>query len=129
MVKGCYNLINHQKEVISLPEDTPAPVAGKSDDNLIAAISYLWILSIIILLVKKDSDYVRFHARQGVVLFGAFIIVSLLSVTLSLLSMGFIIVLLNLVIFVAIIVGFIQAYQGKRYKMPVVGDLAEKINF
>lgn len=110
-----------------MPEDTPAPTAGKSDDNLIAAISYLWILSIIILLVKKDSDYVRFHAKQGVVLFGFSVALSILGFIIVLLLP--IIWLLDLVIFVAVIVGFIQAIQGKRYKMPVVGDLAEKINF
>ncbi len=109
-----------------MPEDTPAPSVGKSDDNLIAAVSYLWILSIIILLVKKDSDYVRFHAKQGVVLFG-------FSVALSIL--GFIVIfllpiiwLLNLAIFVAVVIGFVNAIQGKRYKIPVVGDLAEKVN-
>lgn len=110
-----------------MPEETPAPPAGKSDDNLIAAISYLWILSIIILLVKKDSDFVRFHARQGVVLFGVSVVLSIIGIPLFFLLP--VIWLLDLVILVAVIVGFVQAFQGKRYKMPVVGDLAEKINF
>ena len=108
-----------------MPEDTPAPSVGKSDDNLIAAVSYLWILSIIILLVKKDSDYVRFHAKQGGVLFGVSVVLWVLGFMPLLWP---ILMLLNLAIFVAIVIGFINAIQGKRYKMPVVGDLAEKVN-
>src|SRR3989344_6518646 len=122
----------HPKEVISLPEEdvqeqSPAPAStGGGDDNLVAAVSYLWILSIVILLVKKDSDYVTFHARQGLVLFGASIVLGIISIPLFFLV--FLIWLLQVVILVAVIIGFIQALSGKRYKMPVVGDIAEKIN-
>jgi len=107
-------------------DPTPAAPATKSggDDNLIAAISYLWILSIIILLVKKDSDFVKFHARQGVVLFAASVllmVVNFIPLVIFISWIG------NLVILVAVIVGFIQALGGNRYKLPVVGDLAEKV--
>lgn len=107
------------------PAEAPAP-AQKSDDNLIAAISYLWILSIIILLVKKDSDYVKFHARQGVVLFAASVVFQIVSFVIFFIAP--LIWLLQLVILVAVIVGFIKALGGQRYKLPVVGDVAESIN-
>lgn len=119
-----------QEEEAAVPQSsdpTPAaPAAKGGDDNLIAAISYLWILSIIILLVKKDSDYVKFHARQGVVLFAASVILSVATLIPFVIFISWI---GNLVILVAVIVGFIQALGGKRYKLPVVGDLAEKVNF
>ena len=103
----------------------PAP-AAKSDDNLTAALSYLWILSIIILLVKKDSDYVKFHARQGVVIFAASIVIWFVGAILPFLVP--LVWLVDLVILVAVIMGFIKAYGGQRYKMPLVGDIAESIN-
>lgn len=111
-----------------MPEESaPAPApTQKSDDNLIAAVSYLWILSIIILLVKKDSDYVRFHARQGVVLFGISIVVGIIGIPLWFLF--WLVGLINLAIFIAVVIGFIKALGGERYKLPIVGDLAEKIN-
>ncbi len=120
-----------QEEETTAPQSSdPNPAApaakGGGDDNLIAAISYLWILSIIILLVKKDSDYVKFHARQGVVLFAASVILSVATLIPFVIFISWI---GNLVILVAVIVGFIQALGGKRYKLPVVGDLAEKVNF
>ena len=119
-----------QEESAAPQSSDPNPAApaakGGGDDNLIAAISYLWILSIIILLVKKDSDYVKFHARQGVVLFAASVILSIATLVPFVIFISWI---GNLVILVAVIVGFIQALGGKRYKLPVVGDLAEKVNF
>jgi uncharacterized membrane protein len=126
-----YNLFTiHREEVIYLPEENesaPAQApAQKSDSNLIAAVSYLWILSIIILIVKKDDDFVTFHARQGTVLFGVSVILWVIGIPLFFLMP--LVWLIDLVIFVAVVVGFIQALGGKRYKLPVIGDLAEKIN-
>ena len=108
-------------------EQSPEPAStGGSDDNLIAAVSYLWILSIIILLVKKDSDYVMFHARQGVLLFA----ISIVFVVLSYFPfVGYLFGIAQLAVVVAVIVGFIQSYSGKRYKMPLIGDYAEKVKF
>lgn len=108
-------------------ESTPAStVKPKSDSNLLAAISYLWILSVIILFVKKDDDFVTFHAKQGTVLFGVSVILAIVGV--PLIFLGPLILLINLAIFIAVIIGFVQAISGKRYKIPVVGNLAEKIN-
>jgi len=39
-----------------------------SDQKFMAAIGYLWILSVIVLAVKKNDRYVRFHASQGALL-------------------------------------------------------------
>lgn len=118
-----------QEEAAAPQSSDPAPAApaskGGGDDNLVAAISYLWILSIIILLVKKDSDYVKFHARQGVVLFAVSVILSIANFIPFVIFISWI---GNLIILVAVIVGFIQALGGNRYKLPVVGDLAEKVN-
>lgn len=90
-----------------------------SDSNLMAALSYLWILSVVMLLVKKDDAYVQFHAKQGVVLFVASIILWVIPI------IGW---LLNIVVTIAVILGFIKAIQGEKYEMPLVADIAKKIN-
>lgn len=84
-----------------------------------AALSYLWLLSVVMLLVKKDDAYVQFHAKQGVVLFVASMILWFIPI------IGW---LLNILVFVAVILGAIKAYQGEKYEMPLVGELAKKIN-
>ncbi|XOU94062.1 MAG: DUF4870 domain-containing protein [Candidatus Kerfeldbacteria bacterium] len=89
-----------------------------SDSNLMAALSYIWIISIVMLIIKKDDKFVNFHAKQGVILF----IASFIGV-IPIIGWA-----LWLVIIVLEIIGFIKALSGEKYRIPVVGDLAEKIN-
>ncbi|OGY24789.1 MAG: hypothetical protein A2126_04905 [Candidatus Woykebacteria bacterium GWB1_45_5] len=107
------------------PPAQAAPAAKGSDDNLMAALSYIFLLSVVMLLVKKDSDYVQFHAKQGTVLFIGEVILGVVgSFT------WFLFVLWDLVwvLFVIVsIIGFYRAYRGERYRLPVVADLADKI--
>jgi uncharacterized membrane protein len=108
------------------------------DKKLAALLSYLlgWITGIIFLLIEKDS-YVRFHAVQSIVTFGAltvlWIILSILgSIILALggwviwLIFHWIIDLIWLLQFVLWIVLMVKAYQGERFKLPIAGDIAEK---
>jgi len=91
----------------------------KSDSNLMAALSYLWILSVVMLILKKDDKFVIFHAKQGLVLFLASVVANFIP------FLGWF--LINPVLIVAMIIGFVMAIQGKEFKMPLVGNLAEKI--
>ena len=93
--------------------------APSSDSKLMGAISYLWIISVVMLIVKKDDPFVKFHARQGLILFIVSIILWFIPV------IGWII---NLLVLILIIVGFIKALSGEKWKIPLVGDIAEKIN-
>jgi len=98
----------------------PAGVDKDVQDNkLIAALAYLWIISIIVLLVKKDSKFAQFHAKQGLVLFLGSIIAGFIP------FLGWFI--LNPIIGIVALIGLIQALMGKYWKIPLVSDLAEKI--
>ena len=97
------------------PEEGNAP-AG-SDSNLMAALSYVWIISIVMMIVKKDDKFVVFHAKQGLILF----IASFVGV------IPFIGWAIWIVVVIMDIIGFIKALSGEKYKIPVVGDIAEKI--
>lgn len=90
-----------------------------SDSNLMAALSYVWIISIIMMIIKKDDQFVVFHAKQGLVLF----IASFIGV---IPVIGWFI---WIVVVIFEIIGFIKALSGERYKIPVIGDIAEKIKF
>lgn len=110
-------------------KSAPPPTASTKDveeNRLVAALAWLWVLSLIILLLKRDSPYVQFHARQGLVLFVASI---LLWIALSLLGpfAFFLHQTLNFLIFVVSIVGFVQALRGQWWTLPVLGPLAAKI--
>jgi uncharacterized membrane protein len=96
---------------------------GKS----LAWLSYIWLLFLVPLLAKKDNKFCKFHAKQGLVLFIAEIIVSIINVIPIL---GQIIWLLCALFFLIIaIMGIVQSLGGKYWKMPILGGLAEKFNF
>ena len=100
------------------------PMMGETQENkLLAAISYLLIVSLIMLLVKKDSKFIQFHAKQGLVVF---ILAVICWFVIWIPVFGW---LLNLGVIVLIVVGFIKAYSGEYWKMPIVSTFAEKINF
>ncbi|MDD5342547.1 MAG: hypothetical protein PHH01_00985 [Patescibacteria group bacterium] len=98
-----------------MPNEKPVT---SQDDKLMGALSYLWILSVVMLVIKKDSEFVKFHARQGLILF----IVSFLW---FIPVVGWIV---NLAVLLMIVIGFFKAYSGEKWEMPVIGALAKKIN-
>ncbi len=106
--------------------------------NLAAALAYVLtiITGIIFFVIEKENKYVRFHAMQAI-LFGAAWII--LGIGLSILSAAIAFVpfvggIITVLIYLALgLGGFIlwlllmyKAYQGERFKLPVVGDVAEK---
>jgi uncharacterized membrane protein len=127
---------------------------GKSaigiDGNLAAALGYpIGILAIICLIMDKENRFVKFHALQSILLHVAFIIIIIavwiLGVILlfagiaasaatnngalgGLMSMLF--GLIWLVVVVAYLGGLIfaavKAYGGNEFKLPIVGNMAEK---
>lgn len=100
-----------KKTVTGLPENTEA------------ALTYLvgWITGLIFLLVEKDNKKIRFHAMQSIVTFGACTLISMIPIIGWMLSP-----LVWLVAFILWLVLIVKAYQGEKFKLPVVGDFAEK---
>lgn len=99
----------------------------KGNENLMGAAAYLlgFITGVIFLFVEKQSKFVRFHAMQSTLLFGGIFVVNM--------ALGFIPILgwlvgllLSFAAFVLWIVCMWKAFQGEMYKVPYVGDMAEK---
>ena len=87
------------------------------DQKFMAAAGYLWILSVIVLAVKKNDAYVRFHASQGALIFVCSFILMFIPM------LGW---FLNLLLAIAAIVGIIKALRGEEWALPVGADLAAK---
>jgi uncharacterized membrane protein len=84
-----------------------------------------WVTGIIFLLLEKDNQFVRFHAIQSIIAFGA--ITVLYAVVSFIPAVGRILeVLIYIGAFILWIVLMVKAYQGQRYKLPVAGDIAEQ---
>lgn len=99
----------------------------KSNENMMGAATYLlgFITGIVFLLIEKQSKFVRFHAMQSTMLFGGVFVANLALGFVPLLGwlLG---LLLSFATFVLWIVCMWKAFQGEMYKVPFVGDLAEK---
>jgi uncharacterized membrane protein len=119
---------------------SPAAQQTGLAENVAGALCYLfgWITGIIFFLIDK-RPYVRFHAKQSIVVFGGLNIISfILSMAFGMSIFGFggfsgmglgllLISILDLVVFVLWILIMVKAFQGERFRVPVAADLAEQI--
>jgi len=119
------------------PEPMPGPSVEKTslnlDPKLEATLSYvgLWVTGIIFYLLEKENNFVRFHAMQSIITFGGLTAVSIgLQILRPTPFIGWLFALMAGLVGVATVVLWvvlmIKAFQGERYRLPVVGDLAEK---
>lgn len=117
--------------------DTGTQTGLKS--NVAGFLCYLvgWLTGIIFLAIENDP-FVRFHAIQSIIVFGGLTVLSILlsclmsiAVMIGLMS-GFwylfsmfntILMLLSVVLWIVLM---FKAYQGERFKLPLVGEIAEK---
>ena len=91
------------------------------------AVAYLlgFITGIVLLLVEKKSKFVRFHAMQSTLLFGGIFIANVVLGFVPIL--GWLVgLLLSLGSFVLWIVLMWKAFAGETYKLPYVGEMADK---
>jgi uncharacterized membrane protein len=111
-----------------------ATAATTSNDNVMGALAYVTIVPPILFLVMEPynkNKFIRFHSFQCLFTFAFFF-----ALVLAVMIIGFIPVLglISLPIyFVVFFGGFIlwiilvlKAYQGQMFKLPIVGDMAEK---
>lgn len=98
--------------------------------NLAGLLCYILgpITGLVFILIERSNGFVRFHAWQALFTFGGLLVV---SVVLSLLRFipllpWLLSLLLSFVALVLWIVMMVKAYQGERFALPVVGELAEK---
>ncbi len=109
------------------------------EPNVAAGLSYVfwWVTGLIFFLSEKDNKFVRFHAMQSIITFAVVTVVYIIwgaiigSIIWNLSWQLFWLVqlinaLIGIAAFVLWVILIIQAFQGKYFKLPLVGDLAEK---
>jgi uncharacterized membrane protein len=109
------------------PPPPPAPSSSGIDSNVAAALAYIPILAIVWLLVEPFSKdrFVKFHSIQSLGLAVASIALSIVLGMIPIL--GWILLLfLPLVLLAAWVICAVKAFQKEKFKLPVIGDFAEK---
>ena len=115
----------------SSPPPTPSQQSttqvGGLDVNVAAALSYFLIIAIVWLVLEpyNKNRFIRFHAIQAI---GLAVVSMGLSVVLGMIPIfGWIaLIFLPLVIFIAAVLCAVKAFQNEWFKLPVIGDFAEK---
>ncbi len=117
------------------PPPPPPPSSGdgaSSNRGLMIALSYLWLLALIPLLVEKDDAEVQWHAKHGLTLLVAEVILWIAFAVLSMVlgPLACVLAIVQLILFIAIIVihiiCIVKGVNGERFLIPGVSQYADR---
>ncbi len=115
------------------PPPYEAPPSGQSPNRTIMLVlSYLGILALIPLLVEKEDAEVQWHAKHGIILLAAWIVVWIALIIISMVPVvGTVIgcllsVVLPLGILVVHIICIVKALNGEKFRLPFISDFADQ---
>jgi len=95
--------------------------------NIAALLSYLlgFVTGIIFYVLEKENKFVRFHAMQSMLVFGALFVLSIM-LQFVIFILWPLVVILNIAGIALWVILMVKAYQGEYFKLPIAGDIAEK---
>ena len=107
---------------------TPAPSTGGMPDKTAGMLAYITIIPAIIFLVMEPynkNKFVRFHAFQCIFIslaaIAAEVVLGIIPV------IGWILLpFVGLATLIAAVICLLKANQGQKFKLPLIGDFAEK---
>lgn len=95
--------------------------------SLTAALAYVlgFVSGIIVFILEKENRFVRFHAMQSMLLSAAFFVVNIVVSFIPVAGpiLGLLVCLIGIICWLIVL---IKAAQGQYYKLPFIGDYAEK---
>jgi len=123
---------NAVADFVNTKDETAEFDATDIDNNkTISLFSYLGLLIIIPLLAAPQSKYAKFHVNQGLILLIVSFIVGIISGVVTLIVgfissilaalVGFVFSLISIALFVFMIIGIVNAVQGKAKELPLIG--------
>lgn len=116
------------EETKKVKEESKCDDKDIQENKFYAVISYFWILFLIPVLVKKESEFAIFHAKQGLALFVLTVIYGVLS---AIPFIGWFLVswIGGLILIVLFLIGVINALQGQCKELPVIGSWFKNVKF
>jgi len=105
-----------------------APSAGGLTDNVAGMLAYITIIPAILFLVIEPynrSRFIRFHAFQCIFFWVALVIIHVVLMFIPIVGWA-ISGLVSLAALALWIILLIKAYGGQQWKLPIIGDIAEK---
>lgn len=95
------------------------------EENFEAVLCYLgfWITGLIFYFVEDKNKYIRFHAMQSILVFLPLTILASIPVFIFFAWITWLFWVLVLVLWIILMM---KAYQMQKFKLPIIGDIAEK---
>ena len=94
------------------------------EGKVFAVVGYIWILCFVPLILKRDNKFAAFHAKQGLVLFLFSLVLGLINIIPLLGQLIWIVG--GIMCSILGLIGIIKALSGEYWRMPIIGDLADK---
>lgn len=97
------------------------------EENIAGLLCYVFTIftGLLFLFLEKENRFIKFHALQSIFLFVALVVFNLVMTIIPIL--GWIVNILMVPVGFAIYVFLMyKAYKGEMFKLPFLGDLAEK---
>lgn len=121
------------------PPSSPPPAAGGTESpnrSIMIVLSYFGLLALIPLLVDKDDPEVQWHAKHGLVLTVAwvvlFVVLQIVVMILGAISgglgcvFGLLMPLLALAILVVHVICIVKGLRGERFLIPGLSEFADR---
>jgi uncharacterized membrane protein len=112
------------------PVGTPPPGAASPNRGLMLVLSYLWILAVVPLVVEKNDPEVQWHAKHGLVITAAEIILWVIVAIITNIPvfgmLGCVLYLLWPLILVLRIILIVKAVNGQRLLIPGISEYANR---
>jgi uncharacterized membrane protein len=112
------------------PIGTPPPGAASPNRGLMLVLSYLWILAVVPLVVEKNDPEVQWHAKHGLVITIAEIILWVIVAIITNIPvfgmLGCILYLLWPLLLVLRIILIVKAVNGQRLLIPGISEYANR---
>jgi len=123
-----------------MSDPTPVGSTPSSNRTVMIVLSYLWILALVPLFLEKDDREVQWHAKHGIVLMIAEVILGIAltivnSAVASIPVLGCLAAivgaLVGFVLWIAIIVvhvlAIVKGINGQRFLVPYVSQYADRL--
>ncbi|GGH29540.1 DUF4870 domain-containing protein [Paenibacillus segetis] len=103
------------------------PSSTGLDPKVAGLLCYLvgFVTGIIFLIIEKENRFIKFHAMQSIIVFGSLVVVNIILGFIPVIGwiVGFILTPLTFILWIVLM---LLALQGKTFKLPFAGDIAEQ---
>jgi Predicted membrane protein len=107
------------------PKVEAKPTAAHGNRTLMACLAYVLFVIPMITGDSKRDDFVKYHTKQGFALFIVWFALGVIVWAIPFIAWNPLVSLINLCVLVLFIIGIVNAANGKKQPLPVIGRMGD----